>query len=491
MISLIDANIANTSQTSTLPQDFPPGSILIDDLTGPDTSGMKYSPDGTISCHKPPFDPPPPLPLEKTLSSHSGGTCNGDLVRARGRNEILKENQNIIKEVFSGDENFKSVCLCGKNIVPGKDVEVWERAGEHDKPTKVSYKNLIRCGSVWVCPFCAFKIRTARRDELMTIFEGWQADGYHLIFLTLTKQHKLTDGKYYNREKFRSYNRDWEKVNAHRVIRDLKSQFGIEMIRTIEFTYSSVNGFHPHLHTVLAYRTDFKKLNPVIVGKMISDSYAKKWLSLSKSATMECQVARIVGNKDRAYGKNVAKYIAKVNLIHEMTDVMHKKNTAGIHINPMAIPDMLRLQQYGCYTREQLIEIFRDFYFNVKGTRFMGYTKGLKERYLIEDKTDSEVVSDTEALVKRLFNIEWPVWHLIISHGLEVELVYKVEDLLSANYKLSGVLSWLENRLNEKLCIQTFDNCQDTPLTIDESIDGQDKFVEENEQINRIQLAYD
>jgi len=439
------------------------------------------------SVSEPLSDSPLTLPLEKILSSHSTSTCNDGLVRAGGTKKILKENRKMVRKNFISDGTFKSVCNCGRNVIPDRDVEIWERARGQDEVTQVSYKNLIRCGSVWICPECSYKIRTTRRDELMTMFKGLQSDGYHLIFLTLTKRHKLVDSKYYDRDKFKSYNKDWEKTNTCRVVRDLKAQFGIQTIRTIDFTYSFINGFHPHLHTVLAFKTD---LDPEVIGEMISLSYIQKWMSLNKSAVMEAQDARIVGNQDCEYGKNVMEYIAKVTLVHEMTDAMHAKNKTGININPMAIPDMLRTGEYGHYTKEQLIKIYGEFGFNVKGIRFMGYTKGLKERYLIEEKTDDEVVTDTENLVKLLYTIEWPVWYLIINQGLEADLLCGIEYLIEANYNLSEILRWLEIKLNKKLCISTYDNYQDTPFTIDESIDGKERFIEENNRVNRIQLLY-
>ncbi|MBA7524373.1 hypothetical protein ES705_16511 [subsurface metagenome] len=439
---------------------------------------------------KPPSEPPLILPLEKILSSHSTGTCNDDLVRAGGIKRILKENRNMVRKNYILDSVFKSVCNCGRNVVPDREVEIWERATGQDEAIRVSYKNLIRCGSVWICPECSYKIRSTRRDELMTMFNGLQSDGYHLIFLTLTKRHKMVDSKHYDRDKFKSYNKDWEKTNTCRIIRDLKAQFGIKNIRTIDFTYSYVNGFHPHLHIVLAYKIEFKKLNPTIIGQMISESYTEKWLSLNESAVMEAQDAEIVGNQDCKYGESVMRYIAKVTLVHEMTDAKHAKNTTGININPMAIPDMLRTGEYGCYTKEQLIEIYGDFGFKTKGIRFMGYTKGLKEKYLIEEKTDDEVVTDTENLVNLLFTIEWPVWYLIINQGLEIDLQCEIERLIEANHDPPPILNWLESKLNKRLCISTYDNYQDTPFTIDESVDGKEKFIEKNEQINRIQLNY-
>ncbi|MBA7654446.1 hypothetical protein ES703_62325 [subsurface metagenome] len=61
---------------------------------------------------------------------------------------------------------------------------------------------------------------------------------------------------------------------------------------------------------------------------------------------------------------------------------------------------------------------------------------------------------------------------------------------MQTNHSLSKILNWLESKLNEKLCFSTYDNYQDTPYAIDESIDGKEKFIEKNEQINRIQLNY-
>ncbi|GAH25984.1 unnamed protein product, partial [marine sediment metagenome] len=82
--------------------------------------------DTLVSEH--PSEVPLTLPLEKTLSNHSAGTCNGDLVRAGGARKILKENRDIVRKAFRADSNFKSVCNCGRNVIPGREVEIWERA---------------------------------------------------------------------------------------------------------------------------------------------------------------------------------------------------------------------------------------------------------------------------------------------------------------------------------------------------------------------------
>lgn len=55
------------------------------------------------------------------------------------------------------------------------------------------FGNLVHCGSVWLCPDCAYKISQERKKELAEVMKGCRDKGLHVAMLTLTVPHYLGD----------------------------------------------------------------------------------------------------------------------------------------------------------------------------------------------------------------------------------------------------------------------------------------------------------
>lgn len=120
---------------------------------------------------------------------------------------------------------------------------------------------LCRCGNIWACPLCSAKIRATRADEIARAVAGHILAGGNGWMITLTARHK----KYHRLDPlYDAVAKGWTslintkawqglkptaKRNAVRGEKDLIGYVGF--IRSMEVTWGSRNGWHPHLHVVM------------------------------------------------------------------------------------------------------------------------------------------------------------------------------------------------------------------------------------------------
>jgi hypothetical protein len=114
------------------------------------------------------------------------------------------------------------------------------------------YSGLMTCGNIWVCPVCSAKIRAERAAE---ISEGLRYLITELggggLFCSLTMSHAADD------ELTRTVglvSDGFRAVQSSRAYVGEREKYGIlGHIRAFEVTHG-VNGWHPHLHTVMCLR---------------------------------------------------------------------------------------------------------------------------------------------------------------------------------------------------------------------------------------------
>lgn len=105
------------------------------------------------------------------------------------------------------------------------------------------------CGSIWACPVCAAKIRNTRADEISTGLSGHISAGGGALFVTLTLPHQAADKLAKTVELVSA---GFRAINSGRAYKIDHNDFGIlGHIRAFEVTHGD-NGWHPHLHVILA-----------------------------------------------------------------------------------------------------------------------------------------------------------------------------------------------------------------------------------------------
>jgi hypothetical protein len=105
------------------------------------------------------------------------------------------------------------------------------------------------CGSIWACPVCAAKIRNTRAEEISTGLSNHITAGGGALFVTLTLPHQAGDRLARTVELVSA---GFRAINSGRSYREEHDVFGIlGHIRAFEVTHGD-NGWHPHLHVILA-----------------------------------------------------------------------------------------------------------------------------------------------------------------------------------------------------------------------------------------------
>lgn len=314
--------------------------------------------------------------------------------------------QSVAKKALPTERVSK--CL---RFVASSDVSVWQ----HLKTKKAFYGGLQVCGSVWHCPICASKISEKRRLELQQAFELYKNEGGNIAFLTLTFSHKKFDSLKDILDKFTQASR---RFKSGRNYQRIKSMMDIEgTIKGLEVTYSNNNGFHPHTHEIIFYKNkiDLKLLEDMLyqLYKSACDFYGLK-ITRKRGLTLQS-------------GKDANDYLSKFGkgnwtLEQEMTKAHIKKGKNEKSLTPF---DFLKF--YFETEDKKYLQLFREYAHVFKGKRQLVWSKGLKSRFIVEDKTDAELANEKIEDADLLGNISFEDWKLIIYYDDRSKLLDTIE----------------------------------------------------------------
>lgn len=321
----------------------------------------------------------------------------------------------------------------------------------NDSTKKAHYGNVIRCGSVWVCPVCAKKITEKRRSELQLINEKWKngiliykpveqsktfvgaprfieehVKGYTYL-VTLTNPHYANDRLSDLREKQKEAMKQFFSNRKGRFIFD--SMLGKRFhITNYEVTYGS-NGWHPH-HHILVFSDKYLSIHDFSeVHKVLADHWSD---CLHNSG-----IRRIKENEkfiacDLRDGTYAEQYVSKWGLEHEMTKGHVKKGRDTF--TPF---DLLRLSSKDetIFEDKKPSKLFQEFAIAFKGARQLVFSRGLKHAFAIQEKSDDEIMDETLDESVFLTDIEDFAFRLICKYKKRAEFL----DCLTSD-KLNGII---------------------------------------------------
>lgn len=146
----------------------------------------------------------------------------------------------------------------------GGDVEVWRDGG---KKGRALFHNVVKCADFWRCPVCSHRITMGRRREIADIYNQVAGRGGGVAYLvTFTVPHQRTD-RLEDLLRQMLYARDrladgaWGKSLTRPAGKTAKTAYRlgdlfVGRMRTLEITWSSVNGWHPHLHEMWVFEQE-------------------------------------------------------------------------------------------------------------------------------------------------------------------------------------------------------------------------------------------
>ena len=280
---------------------------------------------------------------------------------------------------------------------------------------KANYTNVMRCANAWGCPVCAAIISEHRKCEVKEAMDWWKKQGGSVLLLTLTVPHYSdTDIKQLKKDLKKAYSKFFKGVRASK---DMFERWQIKhYISCFEITHGT-NGFHPHYHVLLFVPYS---LGQGAVQGIKQDMY-KVWKDCCLKSGLDAPSEK--HGLDLQAGNEAGSYVAKWGLEHEMTKGHIKKGKEN-NRTPFDI-----LRSYTDSENQADSNLFRLYYFAFKGTRQLNWSKGLKKLVSkAEEKTDQEIVDDTDNVAELLFKLDIEMWHAVRKQKKQGELLVAVAE---------------------------------------------------------------
>ena len=359
-------------------------------------------------------------------------------VRQRSKHEILTERFALQRTMAKVVPEFRvSKCLytCRDSK---KHLSVYVSL----KHGTVSVSNLQTCGSVWHCPVCAAKITEKRRAEVQKAIAAHQAAGGSVSFVTRTVPHYRSDSLISLRDRFRKADAIYRANGSYKIIVKDKKCKGAS-IKVFELTVSEANGWHLHVHELYfhepdAFRGVAVSLNPDYQEflRSFEDGLYKHWRTAALDAGFD-EPSREHGLQVQN-GDFAAEYFAKYGvepqsgwgIDSELTKSHIKKAKKGF--SPF---DLLKL--YQDTKHPDLLPILQEYAYAMQGQQQLIWSRGLKKRFGITDKTDEELVEELDDVAVEVAKICPKQWKFIVKNGHQVAFFLSEESF----YNLMSYLS--------------------------------------------------
>lgn len=369
-------------------------------------------------CHSnSPSEFRPESPLGKTTISHSTFDIKNKINKLeKSVNE--GHSKYLLQNVAQKTLNNKRLSSCMSSSL-GSDVHVIKT--EHG----VHYGNLMTCGLGWVCPVCSAKISEKRRVELSkAVNTNSKNNGYNLL-ITLTFPHYKFDNLDEILEKMKNALR---RFKGSRKYQELKERIGlIGSVRCLEVTHGS-NGWHPHTHDLFFLESDeysdeskMKELE-----KEIYELWAKACVQSGLPAPnlkygVDVKGGEFANDYITKFGKDAEKKL-KWRVDSELSKSHSKSGKSGSR-TPFDI-----LRDIYVYDLDSDKKLFQEYSKSFKGKRQLVWSRGLKNRFDIDEKTDKELVDETEENGEIIGTINKETWKLVCKYELRGQLLLICND---------------------------------------------------------------
>jgi hypothetical protein len=336
------------------------------------------------------FKKPPPL---GNVTSYSAKTDNQKVKLtekelAKKKHDYKKHNIELKKKV---GKKVPRVSYCGTRPIHKHSQFIEAVQGEQGG---VYYKGMQRCGSVWFCPDCMYKLMKVRADELYKQLKAYKDQGEIIIFITFTLQHKFGDSlETLHKNLIQAFNY----ANSHRSWIEAKKTVPVEFLRTLEVLYGS-NGPHPHIHAAFVANPELVSTINIFVN-LYKQSLLKQGLIVNEhTVIVEPWNGKLDDMKD---------YLFKGMLEKELTGGGLKKSGHG--------KTFFELIDDG--TNQKAID---EYITVMKGKRQYHHSKNFFKDVRV--KTDSEIITD-DKIDKVLFVIPVSIYSDMMRKGIALHLL--------------------------------------------------------------------
>lgn len=262
-----------------------------------------------------------------------------------------------------------------------------------------SVRGLMRCGSVWECPVCSFKIARGRADEVRAAIAATEGGGGGVALMTLTFPHarldRLADLVAMLSDAFTRFG----KHRAWGAARSAAEVFGT--IRALEVTWGQANGWHPHLHVLLFSESPWSADRLEAARAAAIGVWSSACLRAGLPQPSEKHGVDVRG------GDQAARYVTKLGWgLDAEIALSSLKKGRGDRFTPWEI-----LAQIAHTGNVAWRDRWREFAAAMKGSKQLQWSSGLRARLKVDEASDQVLAdaggSEDEALWA---TIAKPIW---------------------------------------------------------------------------------
>lgn len=349
--------------------------------------------------------------------------------------QIINFNQNPQnhKEMFP---RVHHCCRTFQNL--SSMVDLWKKPGsEYAFST-----GLQTCGSPWVCPVCGTKISEYRKNELSQLIELALKAGKHIYMLTTTLPHyahencQIVLDKFTESTRKMKYQKPLKTSPSFMPWGSLIKEYQLQGYVITKEVLFGKNGWHIHSHGLFIFD---EKINNQLEAR---ERFFEVWL---KACDLTFQIADYPDHVFRAFIKRsirldyltgdakkiISEYMTKSGIVkkekeledwkmeHEMTKG-HLKKSESDSLTPFGMLDKIRSIENShdpesIFLKKKYYEYTEAF----KGTSFVRWSPGLRDKYGIKNITDEEIVKDENEIMKDWYGFfDNPEWKTIVKKHL-------------------------------------------------------------------------
>lgn len=281
---------------------------------------------------------------------------------------------------------------------------IGENVSVHSDGQFAHFSGTERCGSIHACPVCSAVIRSERAREISQAVEAHQAAGGSILFVTLTIRHDRDDSL---KQSLDAVLGSWRKLLQGSAWVGSRSRQGAResyrvsgYVRSTEVTYGA-NGWHPHIHAL--FFTDDKLSGTEV--EAFGDEVHTRWAryvhrATGKLPTREHGIDVQLADDD---GQVLGFYLSKVqdegaskkkkwDASAELARADVKRGRGGENFVPFELLDSNRPMPLA-----QCRRLWVEYYESTKGRRAIIWSRGLKARYEVSEKSDEAIIEETES----------------------------------------------------------------------------------------------
>lgn len=293
---------------------------------------------------------------------------------------------------------------CLRKIVPGKNTV--DLIYDPDRQT-AHYKNLITCGSVWMCPVCAARITEQRADELRRACLKWREGAGFMAMITFTLRHNKGDRLTTVLEALREAHRRFKSGKGFQTLKGRYNWHG--SVTALEDTHGK-NGWHPHLHELVFFDALSRD-----TWSEFADDVKRRWIGSLAAEGRDATWAHGVDIRDT--DEQIYDYIAKFG--HEPLD------TSWTIDREIAKAPVKKAKSEEGRTAFQLLAdcaigdysgapLFQEHCRVMKGRKQLVWSRGLRDELgLNEEQTDEALAAALPAEYIVLASITAAQWRVI------------------------------------------------------------------------------